>query len=453
MPNPTHDLHFLRDPYPTYATLRAACPVQQVPTGSGGHASYLVTSHAEARAALADPGLSKDTAAFFADKNSRRRLHPAVAHNMLATDPPQHTRLRKLVTKAFTTGAVTELRPFIAQTTEALLTRWPAGETVDFVAGLAVPLPVIVICELLGIPEEDRPTVQRWSRDLFAAGKPEFIDAASHHLADYMTNLVAIKRSAPGNTLRDRLISAHDDDTRLTEEELASLLAVLLFIAGHETTTNFLGNATLALLQYPTALRRLRESPHDLPAALDELLRYDAPLSLTTFRYTTELLHTRRRRHPDRHPRTHCPGRRQPRPPTIPGARPPQPRPRRYRPPQLRPRHPPLRRRTSGQGRSGDRPTRRTDPAPPHPARRATRRAALASHPPHPRTDLPPSPRVDEASPRSSATSNLCLFAGLELAVPRRTNRYRERRIIPRAKAVTKEGSERALAFWVTFGA
>ncbi|MFI2031655.1 cytochrome P450 [Streptomyces buecherae] len=289
MPNPTDDLHFLRDPYPTYATLRAACPVQQVPTDSGGHTSYLVTGHAEARAALADPRLSKDTAAFFADKTSRQCLHPAVAHNMLATDPPQHTRLRKLVTKAFATGAVTELRPFIAQTTQALLTRWPAGETFDFVAGLAVPLPVIVICELLGIPEEDRPTVQRWSGDLFAAGQPEIIDAASHHLADYMTNLVATKRSAPGNTLLDRLISARDDDTHLTEEELVSL-AVLLFIAGHETTTNFLGNATLALLQHPTALRRLRESPKDHPAALDELLRYDAPLSLTTFRYTTEPL-------------------------------------------------------------------------------------------------------------------------------------------------------------------
>lgn len=122
--------------------------------------------------ALHDARLSKDTAAFFAGKESRRRLHPAVAHTMLASDPPQHTRLRKLVTKAFTTGAVARLRPFIARVTEELLDRWPVGEPFDFVAGLAVPLPVVVICELLGVPAADRPDVQRWSAELFAAGSP-----------------------------------------------------------------------------------------------------------------------------------------------------------------------------------------------------------------------------------------------------------------------------------------
>ncbi|QKW53567.1 cytochrome P450 family protein [Streptomyces buecherae] len=287
MPDSTDDPRFLRDPYPAYAAMRSACPVQLVSADSGHHTSYLVTGHAEARAALADPRLSKDAAAFFAGKGSRRRLHPAVAHNMLASDPPQHTRLRRLVTKAFTTGAVAKLHPFIAQTADELLAQWRDGEPFDFVAGLAVPLPVVVICELLGIPETDRPAVQRWSGELFAAGRPGAIDAASHHMADYMTTLIAAKRLAPGNSLLDRLISARDDDSHLTEEELTSL-AVLLFVAGHETTTNFLGNATLALLQHPTALHRLRENPNDLPGALDELLRFDAPLSLATFRYTTE---------------------------------------------------------------------------------------------------------------------------------------------------------------------
>ncbi|MFD9223403.1 cytochrome P450 [Streptomyces sp. NPDC060064] len=289
MTDPTQDPRFLQDPYPTYAAMRSTCPVQPVPTGSGGHSSYLVTGYAEAREALGDARLSKDTAAFFADKGSRRRLHSAVAHSMLASDPPQHTRLRKLVIKAFTTGAVAELRPFIARVTNDLLDQWPAGEQVDLVAGLAVPLPVIVICELLGVPEGDRADVQRWSGELFAAGKPDLIDAASHSMAGYMTGLIAAKRARPGDSLLDRLISARDGDDHLSEEELVSL-AVLLLVAGHETTTNFLGNAVLALLQHPQELDRLRRNPDDVPAALDELLRFDSPVSAATFRFTTEAL-------------------------------------------------------------------------------------------------------------------------------------------------------------------
>lgn len=206
---------------------------------------------------------------------------------MLASDPPQHTRLRKLVTKAFTTGAVTELRPFIAQVTDKLLDKWPVGERFDFMAGLAVPLPVIMICELLGVPEGDRPEVQRWSGELFAAGKPDVIDAASHSMADYMTGLIAAKRLDPGGSFLDRLISARDGDDQLSEEELVSL-AVLLLVAGHETTTNFLGNAALALLQHPAELDRLQKNPDDVPAVLDELLRFDSPVSTATFRFTTE---------------------------------------------------------------------------------------------------------------------------------------------------------------------
>ncbi|WP_329205798.1 cytochrome P450 [Streptomyces sp. NBC_00683] len=287
MSDPTEDPHFHRDPYPALAAMRATRPVQAVPVGSSGRSSYLVTGYAEARQALGDSRLSKDTAAFFAGSGSQRRLHPAVAHSMLATDPPEHTRLRKLVTGAFTTGAVAGLRPFIAGLTDELLDRWPVGGQVDFVSELAVPLPVIVICELLGVPEGDRPAVQRWSAELFAAGRPERVDDASHAMADYMTGLIAAKRLRPGSSLLDRLIAAGDGDDRLSEEELVSL-AVLLLVAGHETTTAFLGNAALALLQHPAESERLRRDPGSIPAALDELLRFDSPVSTSTFRFTTE---------------------------------------------------------------------------------------------------------------------------------------------------------------------
>ena len=278
-----------QDPYTTYAAMRSACPVQAVPAGSSGHTNYLILGYAEARLALTAPQLSKDTSAFFAGKDSRRRLHPAVAHTMLATDPPEHTRLRKLVNRAFTTHAVAELRPFIARTADRLLDQWPVGTEVDLVADLAVPLPVIVICELLGVPEADRLDVRRGSAELFAAGKSDLIDAASHSMADYMTGLIAAKRSRPGDSLLDRLIAAHDGEDRLSEQELVSL-AVLLLVAGHETTTNFLGNAALALLQHPAGWERLRSNPERVPAALDELLRFDSPVSTATFRYATEAI-------------------------------------------------------------------------------------------------------------------------------------------------------------------
>ncbi|WP_435972152.1 cytochrome P450 family protein [Streptomyces sp. Qhu_M48] len=289
MTDPTQDLHCLQDPSQAYAAVQAAGPVRPVPAGSGGRPGYLVTGYAEAREALGDARLSKDTAAYFSGKGSRRRLHPAVAHTMLASDPPQHTRLRKLVTKAFTTGAVAELRPYIARVTNELLDQRRAGEPFDFVAGLAVPLPVIVICELLGVPEADRSDVQRWSAELFAAGKPDVIDTASHAMADYMTGLIAAKRRDPGSSLLDRLISARDGGDRLSEEELVAL-AVLLLVAGHETTASALGNAVLALLKHPAALNRLRAYPDEIPAALDELLRFDSSMSTATFRFTTEAI-------------------------------------------------------------------------------------------------------------------------------------------------------------------
>ncbi|MFE3825298.1 cytochrome P450 [Streptomyces sp. NPDC059092] len=289
MTDPLKDPRFFADPYPTYAKLRGAAPVRKVPTGSGGHYSYLVTGHTEARQAFTDPRLSKNTTRFFADKPSRRDLHPALSQNMLATDPPQHARLRTLVTKAFTTGAVARMRPYIAGLVGELLDAWPEHGPVDLVASLAVPLPVTVISEMLGVPEADRPLVRTWSGELFAAGDPGRIDAASHALAGYLTDLVASRRRSPGESLLDDLIAVRDAEDRLTEDELVSL-GVLLLVAGHETTTHFIGNAALALLQHPESLARLGAEPGLLGSALDELLRFDSPVGIATFRYSTEAL-------------------------------------------------------------------------------------------------------------------------------------------------------------------
>ncbi|WP_262063822.1 cytochrome P450 family protein [Streptomyces sp. STR69] len=287
MTDPLQDPRFFADPYPTYARLRNSAPVQKVPTGSGGRFSYLVTGHAEAREAFTDPRLSKNTARFFAGRLSDRDLHPAVSQNMLATDPPEHARLRALVTKAFSTGAVARLRPCIAGLVDELLDAWPEHGPVDLVAGLAVPLPVTVICEMLAVPEADRERVHAWSGELFAAGDPRRIDAASQAVGTYMTDLVAARRASPGESLLDDLIAVRDGQDRLTEDELVSL-AVLLLVAGHETTTNFIGNAALALLQHPESLARLKAEPELFGTALEELLRFDSPVGIATFRYSTE---------------------------------------------------------------------------------------------------------------------------------------------------------------------
>lgn len=288
MSDPLQDPHFFRDPYPTYARLRSASPVQKVPTGSKGHYSYLVTGHAEARQAFTDPRLSKDTARFFAGRPSRRNLHPAVAQNMLASDPPQHTRLRGTAAKMFTSGPVAAMRPYISQLVDGLLEGWQPGTEFDLVEGLAAPLPVTVICRLLGVPEADRADVSRWSNDLFSAGEPERIDSASHALADYMADLVASAHGKDGDGPLHALLR-HGDEGRLSREEVVSL-AVLLLVAGHETTTNFIGNALLALMQHPASLTRLRQQPDLIPGALDELLRFDSPVGIATFRYSTEAL-------------------------------------------------------------------------------------------------------------------------------------------------------------------
>ncbi|MFH8789212.1 cytochrome P450 family protein [Streptomyces roseoverticillatus] len=286
---------FFQNPYPFYDELRATAPVSQVTTGPGGRPGYLVTGYAEAKAAFTDPGLSKDTARFFAGRSNDRNLHPAVAHTMLATDPPEHTRLRRLVSKAFTTGAVTRLRPYIQHTVDHLLDSLPENGEADLITGLAIPLPVTVICQLLGVPEADRPQLHTWSNDLFAAGHPQRIDSASHAVAGYIANLIDAKRRAPDDSLLHDLIAVRDEgeqlskDEQLSEDELVSL-AVLLLVAGHETTTNFIGNAVLALLQHPALLNRARSNPAKIGSMLDELLRYDSPVGIATFRYSTEAI-------------------------------------------------------------------------------------------------------------------------------------------------------------------
>ena len=278
---------FTRDPYPVYARLRAQGPVHRIRMPEGGACAWLVVGYEAGRAALADPRLSKDWS-----KASPSLPLDAVSSgpHMLRADPPDHTRLRKLVAREFTARRVEGLAPRIQKTTDALLDRMltaPDGRA-DLVEALSFPLPISVICELLGVPDLDRESFRSWSNDAIGATDPAVRKAAAASMARYITELLEVRRQRPGDDLMSALMhGAGDDGDRLSREELLGM-AWLLLVAGHETTVNLISNGVLALLTHPAQLAALRADPSLIDNAVEEMLRYDGPVETPTYRFTTE---------------------------------------------------------------------------------------------------------------------------------------------------------------------
>jgi cytochrome P450 len=202
---------------------------------------------------------------------------------MLAADPPEHTRLRKLVAAAFTPRRVAALSPRIEQTTEELLDRIANRDQVDLMDAIAVPLPTQVICELLGVPAADQDDFRSWTRTIIAGVATGEAAGASKMLISYLLELIGRKRVEPGEDIISALIAAQDDGDQLTAEELSSTV-LLLLIAGHETTVNLIGNGAYLLLTHPQQRDALRADPALLPGAIEEFLRYESPLQTATFR-------------------------------------------------------------------------------------------------------------------------------------------------------------------------
>ncbi|MFI8193279.1 cytochrome P450 [Streptomyces sp. NPDC085946] len=277
---------FTRDPYPVYARLRAEGPVHRIRMPEGGAPAWLVVGYEAGRAALADPRLSKDW-----DKASPALGLGAVSSgpHMLRADPPDHTRLRKLVAREFTARRVEQLAPGIQKTTDALLDRMltaPDGRA-DLVEALSFPLPISVICALLGVPDLDRASFRTWSNDALGATDPDVRQAAATAMAHYIRRLVEDKRQHPGDDLMSALMHTADDDgDRLSHDELIGM-AWLLLVAGHETTVNLISNGVLALLTHPDQLAALRADPSLIDKAVEEMLRYEGPVETPTFRFTT----------------------------------------------------------------------------------------------------------------------------------------------------------------------
>ncbi|GII80966.1 cytochrome P450 [Sphaerisporangium rufum] len=266
------------EPAPVLAALRRDRPVAPVALPTGDRA-WLVTRHADNRAMLADPRFSRAAAA--APGAPRARAIPLERDSMTTMDPPEHTRLRGLVMRAFTARRVETMRPRVEELVAELLDAMAAGgRSGDVVAGLARPLAITVICELLGVPKEDREGFQEWSETYLAVtgAPPEAMREAGDRLKAFLAELVAAKRREPADDLLSALAGAAEGD-RLTESELVTL-GVTLLVAGYETAANLISGAVYALLTHPAQLAALRGDPALLVPAVEELLRY-VPLAVT----------------------------------------------------------------------------------------------------------------------------------------------------------------------------
>jgi cytochrome P450 len=278
---------FTDNPYPHYAALRVQAPVYQHPFGF-----WLLTSYENVSWLLRAPGLSVEDDNLAADSMLRQMRAPMYgdgaprgsAISMLDRDPPGHTRLRKLVSKAFTPRAIQALLPRITDLVDGLLDAMAAEGEVDLVDALAFPLPFSVIAEMLGTPPADHERIRQLTSTVVRSREPvadpalvQAILAADHEMAEIAAEMIAWKRVNPADDLLTALIHAEDDGDVLSDDELVAQM-LLLYIAGHETTVNLIAGGTLALLRHPAQLALLRADPAMVGNAVEEMLRYDSPV-------------------------------------------------------------------------------------------------------------------------------------------------------------------------------
>jgi cytochrome P450 len=277
---------FTQNPYPTYDQLREMDPVHQVrfPDGQLG---WLVTRYEDATEVLKDPRFIKDYSKLYGGSMDQMSVF---TQNMLFSDPPDHKRLRGLAQKAFTPKMIAGMRNHIQEIADELLDPLSDRASINLIDEFAFPLPIIVICEILGVPAEDRNKFRLWSNSLIEGTSGESGVSIFEHMnqfIQYLGQWFAKVREHPGDDLISQLIIAEEEGDRLTEKELFGVVS-LLIIAGHETTVNLIGNTVLALLEYPEQQKHLREHPELIPQALEESLRYNGPVEFSTSRWAAE---------------------------------------------------------------------------------------------------------------------------------------------------------------------
>jgi cytochrome P450 len=277
---------FRANPYPTYARMRSEAPLHRGPLGA-----IQLSRYEDCHAILKDHRYGRE--GFEAILQSKYGKDPAQSEeqgrSMLFCNPPDHTRLRTLVNRAFTSRVIEAMRGSIQGIVDALLDRHRAAGRMDLIKDLAYPLPFTVICDMLGLPLANHSEIKAWSDDisrgLDAYGESAFAIAmrgerARRKLREYLRGVIAERRKAPRQDLLSLLIAAEEAGDKLSSGELVET-CMLLFLAGHETTMNLIGNGTLALLRHPEQLARLRAQPDLLGSAVEEMLRYEAPLQST----------------------------------------------------------------------------------------------------------------------------------------------------------------------------
>lgn len=292
-----YDSVFKRDPYPIYAEMRAKTPVYQNPGFTNEGLIWFVTGYAEAEAVLRDHKrfvknyrntLSPEQ---LAQLPPQPRLAQLLDNHMLNLDGKDHMRQRTLVNKAFTTRLVNGMQERVQRIADELLDQVQARGTMDLIDEYAFPLPIIVIAEMLGVPAADRDRFRAWSDAFVTPARNEEEWQKHERLLNefiaYLGEIFDARRREPRNDLITALIQAEEGGDQLREEELYGMV-VLLIVAGHETTVNLIGNGTLSLLRNPEQLARLKENPALMPAAIEELLRYDGPVERATMRFAAE---------------------------------------------------------------------------------------------------------------------------------------------------------------------
>ncbi|MFN5715029.1 MAG: cytochrome P450, partial [Bradyrhizobium sp.] len=276
---------FIRNPYPYYERLRRLDPMHV-----NAHGAFVASRHAEASLVLRDKRFGKDyvdrTIRRYGPKIMEEPVFRSMSHWMLQQDPPDHTRLRGLVVKAFTARRVEDMRPRIQQIVDETLDRIIPQGRMDLIDDFAFRLPVTIICDMLGIPEEQREAFYTGSRDggrlldpvPLSAEEIKKGNAGNVMAAMYFHQLFELRRRQPGDDLTTQLVQAEEDGQKLTNEELTANI-ILLFGAGHETTVNLIGNGLLALYRNPDQLALLKANPGLITNAIEEFLRYDSSMS------------------------------------------------------------------------------------------------------------------------------------------------------------------------------
>ncbi|WP_093866882.1 cytochrome P450 [Streptomyces sp. KS_5] len=275
-------------PHDVYRRLRDTAPVHRI-AGADGNPAWVVTRYQDVRDALADPRLSVDKRHAKEGNYQGLTLPPALDANLLNMEAPDHTRIRRLVVRAFTARRVERLRAPIRETADRLLDALGPHGTTDLIASYAAPLPITVICDLLGVPDRHRRDFRVWTDTLVAPdpSRPQDAKAAVVAMLGFFGELLADKREEPVDDLLSDLIAVRDEGDRLSEDELMSLAFLILF-AGYENTVQLIGNAVLALLRHPEQLDALRADPKRIAAAVEEFHRFEGPALLAIRRFPTE---------------------------------------------------------------------------------------------------------------------------------------------------------------------